>query len=380
VPALDGLRALAVFMVVAWHCWNVSGNVSDSAGGRLAAGLLPNGIYLLFLISGFVMYLPTAARGRFGNVRAYALRRVARIVPAYYLGLAILLVFWPAFVAPGTLEYPSAANILAHLTFLFQPLALIDDTTFAAGFVVNGPVWTLPVEAMFYLVLPLVALPFWRHPVWGLAVALGIAIGWRLATDQINQFPFWIAALAAGMAAAQAYVRLQHLQARERFRAVALCAQLLALAALIALAWIAGGQDLVGTREAYLASIRSIPISTLFPLVLGLLVVATAYAPRHASWLVTNPAARWAGDRSYGVYVIHALVIRYVILHFFKPDRTGGLAEFAKWFLVVGGISLVYGWASYRFVELPVRRWARRVAKGWQASPRAAAVAEAPRP
>ncbi len=367
MPSLDGLRGLAVFMVVAWHCWNVSGNASASAVGRLAAGLLPNGIYLLFLISGFVMYLPTAARGRFGSVRAYALRRVARIVPAFYLSLAVLLLFWPAFVASSTpIDYPGPAAVLAHVTFLFQPLALIDDTTFSAGFAVNGPVWTLSVEALFYLTLPLVALPFRRHPLWGLGIALGVAIVWRLALDEIDQFPFWIGPLAAGMAAAQAYVKLQERAAEERLRRLALVVQLLALAAVVGLAWVAGGQDVVGGRGAYLASIESIPISTLFPLVLGVLVVATALAPPPASWLVTNRAARWIGDRSYGVYVIHALVVRYLILHVIRPDRTGGLAEFAKWFLLVGSVSMVYGWASYRFVELPIRRRARRVARRWQ--------------
>ena len=368
-------------MVVAWHCWNLSGNISGSAVGRLAAGILPNGIYLLFLISGFVMFLPTAARGRFGSVSAYALRRVARIVPAFYLSLAILLVFWPAFVpASAPFEYPSPADVLAHVTFLFQPLALIDDVTFAAGFHANGPVWTLSVEALFYLVLPLVAMPFWRHPVWALTIALGIAIAWRLATPQINQFPFWIGALAAGMAAAEAYVRLQAVDAQERVRRLALVVQLLALAALIGLAWVAGGQDVVGGLESYLASVRSIPISTLFPLILAVFVLATALAPAPASWLVTNRVARWAGDRSYGVYVIHALVMRYVILHFIRPDRSGGFAEFAKWFLIVGGISMAYGWASYRFVELPIRRRARRVAKRWQTGAAPARVAEAPRP
>jgi peptidoglycan/LPS O-acetylase OafA/YrhL len=368
VPALDGLRGLAVFMVVAWHCWNVSGNTSPDALGRLAAGLLPNGIYLLFLISGFVMFLPTAARGRFGSVRAYALRRVARIVPAFYLSLAILLVFWPVFVdSSAPIDYPGPAAVLAHVTFLFQPLSMIDDVTFSAGFVVNGPVWTLSVEALFYLTLPLVAMRFWRHPLWGLGIALAIAIAWRLALPgEINQFPFWIGALGAGMAAAQAYVRLDRLDARERVRRLALVVQILALAAVVGLAWVAGGQDVVGGRESYLASIESVPISTLFPLVLAVLVVAIALAPPPASFLVTNRAARWVGDRSYGVYVIHALVVRFVILHLFRPDRTGGLGEFAKWFLVVGTVSMVYGWASYRFVELPIRRRARRVARRWQ--------------
>ena len=368
VPALDGLRGLAVFMVVAWHCWNLSGNASASAGGRLAAGLLPNGIYLLFLISGFVMYLPTAARGRFGSVRAYALRRVARIAPAFYLSLAILLLFWPAFVDPSMgIPYPSPAAVLAEVTFLFQPLSMIDDTTFAAGFMVNGPVWTLSVEALFYVTLPFVAMRFHRHPLWGLGLALAIAIAWRLALEgEINQFPFWIGALGAGMAAAEGYVRLRALEAQERLRRLALVVQLLALAAVVGLGWIAGGQDVVGGRESYLASIESIPISTLFPIVLGVLVLATALAPPGAQWLVTNRPARWIGDRSYGVYVIHALVLRFVILHLFRPDRTGGLGEFAKWFLIAGSVSMVYGWASYRFVELPIRRRARRVTKRWQ--------------
>jgi peptidoglycan/LPS O-acetylase OafA/YrhL len=382
VPALDGLRGLAVFMIVAWHVWNLTGNSSSDTLGRLVAGIVPHGIQLLFLISGFVMFLPTAARGRFGSVRAYALRRVARIVPAFYLSLAIVLLFWSEFVAPGEpIEYPGPLAVLAQLTFVSQPLTLIDEVTFAPGFGVNLPLWTLSVEAFFYLTLPFVAVRFRRNPIWGLLIALAISIGWRLAfPGEGNQLPYWIGALAAGMAAAQAYVRLIALQPAERVRRLALPVQLLALTALAVLGWVQGGQEVVGGRAAFEASTQSIPLSTVFPLLLGVLVVATALGPSWASWLVTNRAARWVGDRSYGVYVAHALVFRYIALHFARPDRTAGLPEFAKWFVLVGGISMVYGWASFRFVELPVRRWARRVAKGWRTSSPAPAVAEARRP
>ena len=369
-------------MIVAWHCWNLTGNTSSDALGRLFAGLVPHGIQLLFLISGFVMFLPTAARGRFGSVRAYALRRVARIVPAFYLSLAAILLFWSAFVAPPEpIEYPGPLAVLAQLTFLFQPLTLIDERTFAPGFGVDLPLWTLSVEAFFYLALPLVAVRFRRNPIWGLLIALMISIGWRLAVpSEGNHFPFWIGALAVGMAAAQAYVRLTAIQPTERVRRLALPVQLLALAALAVLGWVQGGQEVVGGRAAFTASTHSIPLSTVFPLVLGVLVVATALAPSWASWPVTNRAARWVGDRSYGVYVAHALVFRYIALHFARPDRTAGLPEFAKWFVLVGGVSMLYGWASYRFAELPVRRRARRVAKGWQSRAAATPAAEAQRP
>src|SRR5207244_2738331 len=73
IPALDGFRGVAILMVVAWHCWSFSGNESSSAVGRLMAGLVPNGIVVLFILSGFVIFLPTAARGRFGSVCAFAL-------------------------------------------------------------------------------------------------------------------------------------------------------------------------------------------------------------------------------------------------------------------------------------------------------------------
>jgi peptidoglycan/LPS O-acetylase OafA/YrhL len=383
VPALDGLRGLAVFMVVAWHCWNLTGNSSPDALGRLAAGVLPNSIQLLFLISGFVMFLPTAARGQFGSVSAYVLRRVARIVPAFYLSLAIVLLFWSEFVVPASpIEYPGALTVLAHVTFLFEPLTLIDEQTFAPGFGVDGPVWTLSVEAFFYVTLPFVAMRFRRNPLWGLLIALAIAIGWRLVVEgEINQFPGWIGAIATGMFAAQAYVRLIAIEPGDRVRRFALPVQLLALTAVAGLAWIAGGQGVVGGREAYHASLQSIPISTAFPLLLGVLVVATALAPPRASWLVTNRAARWIGDRSYGVYVFHALVFTYIAVHFARPDRTGGRLEFAKWFVLVGSVSMLCGWASYRVVELPARRWARRVVRRRQTGAAAATpVPEARRP
>jgi peptidoglycan/LPS O-acetylase OafA/YrhL len=392
VPSLDGFRAAAVIGVLLWHCWGRSGNASGEGLGRLAAGVFPSSIYVLFIISGFVMFLPTAARGRFGSVRAYALRRIARIAPAYYLSLVIVLALFPMLVAPSApLSDPSAANVLAHFGFVFQPLRIFDPVTYPAGFGVNGPVWTLSVEALFYVLLPLAALPFFRRPLVGMAVGFGIAILWRLFAfddlnrlvfDQpagapvlerpglfLNQLPFWTGALAVGMAAAWAFVRIGRSRYDVLARRIAVPIQLCALVALGVLAWVAGGEGSGGQGDTYIAAQRSIPISTAFPLMLGTFMLATAFASGVTSRPFTNRAVRWVGDRSYGVYVIHYVVMAFAVLQLGVAGQRGGLLEFAKWVAIVLPPSLLYGWASYQLVELPARHWARRVSRRWQQRP-----------
>jgi peptidoglycan/LPS O-acetylase OafA/YrhL len=377
VPSLDGFRAAAVLGVLLWHCWGRSGNSSGEGFGRLVAGVVPSSIYVMFIISGFVMFLPTAARGRFGSVRAYALRRIARIGPAYYLSLVIVLALFPMLVPPGVpLADPSAANVLAHFGFVFQPLRMFDAATYPAGFGVNGPVWTLSVEALFYVLLPLVALPFFRRPLVGLAVGFGIAILWRLLVFDdtrpglfLNQLPFWTGALAVGMAAAWIFVRISRSSYDALARRLAVPIQACALVALIAVAWVAGGQGSGGDADTYIAAQRSIAISTAFPLVLATFMLATAFAPDVTSRPFTNRAARWFGDRTYGIYVIHFVVMTFAVFELGVPAHRGGLLEFAKWVAIVLPPSLLYGWASYQLVELPARRWARRVSRRWQAQP-----------
>jgi peptidoglycan/LPS O-acetylase OafA/YrhL len=377
VPALDGFRAAAVIGVLLWHCWGRSGNASGEGIGRLAAGVFPSSIYVLFIISGFVMFLPTAARGRFGSVRAYALRRVARIAPAYYLSVVIVLAIFPLLLPPNSdIADPSVANVLAHFGFVFQPLRIIDPDSFKAGFEVNGPLWTLSVEAAFYAVLPLVALPFYRRPAVGLAVAFAIAILWRVLVYDpdlpgvyLNQLPFWTGAIAVGMASALVFVRVTRSRYERRAREIAVPLQLCSLAALAAIAWVAGGQGPDGLAETYVSSQRSIPISIAFPLALAAFMLATAFASGVTSRPFTNRVARWVGDRSYGIYVIHFVVLTFAVFELDVPAQRGGALEFAKWVAIVLPPSLLYGWASYQLVELPVRRWARRVSRRWQPRP-----------
>jgi peptidoglycan/LPS O-acetylase OafA/YrhL len=98
-------------------------------------------------------------------------------------------------------------------------------------------------------------------------------------------------------------------------------------------------------------------------------MLATAFATGVTSRPFTNRAARWFGDRTYGIYVIHYVVIAFAVFELGIPAQRGGTLEFVKWVAIVLPPSLLYGWASYQLVELPARRWARRVSRRWQPRP-----------
>src|SRR3954453_16225719 len=265
VPAFDGYRAWAILGIVLFHVFFVTGILLTSlhpAWGLFTWAILPRGIEVLFIVSGFVVYLPTVARdGEFGGRGAYAIRRGARILPAYWLALVVaLLLLAVVSDSPGV---PGIGPIVEHFTMLQTP-ALMWDQGFALGLHVIAPVWTLSPEITFYIVLPFVASFFFRRPFWGLAAAVVVVLVWhalahnadgvagvfggglsQASQDRIDlyyasQFPNWVFAFAMGMLGAWAYVRIRDrwpADLIERRAAIATLLGLVAWAPFVYLAW-----------------------------------------------------------------------------------------------------------------------------------------------
>lgn len=193
LPALDGLRGVAVLWVITFHAYILRRSVGDPWIGFAAsspyvepvmgAGYL--GVDLFFLISGFLLALPWfvhAMRGQPApSAREFYGRRVRRIVPAYYAQLVLLF----ALVVPllrgwdywRTDLYVYVYNLVAHATFLHNTTPLSSGSMGA-----NGALWTLAVEVQFYLVIPLVVPLVVRWPYRALAMSFALAIAWRFAT------------------------------------------------------------------------------------------------------------------------------------------------------------------------------------------------------
>lgn len=377
VPAADGFRAFAALSVLLYHCMYGAGLPplgSDLLRNYLVAGFV--GVDFFLVLSGFLLFLPVAAAGgRFGDLRSYALRRVTRILPAYYVALAAtvgLLLFLSRTSAYGLTRHNLALNLLLHATFLQHNVGAA--LGLPEGFGINGAVWTLSIEALFYLLLPLVAVRFFRRPVIGLGLGLAIAAAWRLAVAHstlhvaalpgvatagatrvilITQFPSFAGHFALGMMAAWLFVKMR----RSRFAGSpwTVMIQVLGLSVIILSMELSGHRDLAKTAGPLDHWTTTTPLALSF----AVLLLSTALAPRWAQWPVTNRVARRLGDISYGIYLSHLLFVELALtaLHFFPA---GNLVAFLRMVGFVASGSLLVGWASFVGVERPLMRWARR--------------------
>jgi peptidoglycan/LPS O-acetylase OafA/YrhL len=159
LPELDGLRGFAVLMVLSEHYIAES---EHGARGTLSFVLSRifslgwTGVDLFFVLSGFLIGgILLDVRKSPNYVKTFYLRRIHRILPLYYLWLALYLIVgyvgarWVTPHAPGVfaISVPIAVYILFCQNFVFGSISL-----FGTYFV--GPTWSLAVEEQFYLISP----------------------------------------------------------------------------------------------------------------------------------------------------------------------------------------------------------------------------------
>jgi len=349
--ALDGLRAIAALSVFGFHAWLYTLSDVRVAAARptLANELLAElriGLVLFFVLTGFLLYrawVRSALTGRPAAATAtYAVHRFGRIVPAY----------WLAIVGSALLLYPLAGSPGVHLppTHLL-PLYFVFAQNFSPQTLLrlNPPMWTLAVEATYYVVLPLFGWLAVRSGssrgrqllVPTLLLVFGVVFNYFLAQQAaaplgwskslLAMLPYF----AAGMLAA---VLIEARVPSARAARLLLAAGVLLVAA-----------DLFIHLEAFeiVRVIRDLPAALGFAL-----IVATA-AARPPAALEWRPLV-WVGAVSYGLYLWHVPVLLVL--------RANGLLPLTPLGATLVGlpISLLLGWASLKLVEMPAMAWSRR--------------------
>ncbi len=386
VAAFDGYRAWAIAGIVLLHVLISSGVIPRTEANwfsQLAEGTLGQLVDVLFIISGFVVFLPTAARrGELGDIRAYAIRRAARLVPAYWVMIAIIVLLTNAVAVEPRIAPPGVGSVAIHALFLHVPAALFEP--FAMGFGVDQPVWTLSLEVTFYALLPLIAGRYFRRPLLGLALAAAVTALWheaimhltaiasflgvqaspqselRTVVNALYQFPFFAFSFALGMTGAWAYVGLRRHHASSLLARRVARVQLASLMALAVCAYVVARNSAHGgpVLQAELARL-SPPLALGYSASLATLMVATTLGAARWQQPFCNRLARWLGDVSYGIYLVHLVIIAYAV-RVLSLDTGGGILAFAVLAALVAPFSVLYGYASARFVEQPIRRWAHR--------------------
>ena len=161
-PGLDLLRALAIILVVVYHAalfgFKLPGRV-DRFGWI--------GVDLFFVLSGYLIggqLLASLARDQRIKLGRFFTRRALRIVPAYFVVLAIY------FLLPAWREYPEMSQPLWKFLLSVQNIALHGGTAFSHA-------WSLAVEDQFYLALPFLLLFLYRRPRPAIIVPCLIVVG-----------------------------------------------------------------------------------------------------------------------------------------------------------------------------------------------------------
>ena len=164
IPEMDGLRFVAIGMVFVFHLNEYLGAKivdprhvglvhSDWLAGFAAVGF--RGVELFFVISGFILGLPFAARYIRGsapvNLRKYYLRRLTRLEPPYLVTVIVLFVL--AFSFQGKIAAALAPHLAASLCYSHSLI-------YGAFSPVIGVAWSLEIEVQFYLLVPVLTVLF----------------------------------------------------------------------------------------------------------------------------------------------------------------------------------------------------------------------------
>jgi peptidoglycan/LPS O-acetylase OafA/YrhL len=313
VAALDGLRGLAILLVMVCHLQILprSNAVDQYVGALLRTGWC--GVDLFFVISGFLITgILFDAKGSAHYFRSFYARRVLRIFPLYYAFLVVALLAGPALL-PAVFP-PSAVQPHEHKWFwlYLSNLWLAWSQRWLESPALTV-LWSLCIEEQFYLLWPLVVCACSRRTLIQICVATIVGslvlrpvlllAGAHSITIFIST-PTRLDGLAMGALialAARGPLGLRGLLTRSPVAAVV---SGVVLASLLVLTW---------NRPALRRYSQAFCYSG-FAVCFGALLVATLAAPRTAGlgWLFETRVLQTLGRYSYALYLVHKPVAEWL--------------------------------------------------------------------
>jgi peptidoglycan/LPS O-acetylase OafA/YrhL len=332
----DGLRGIAILLVLLYHTWLFSWYTPEFApfgyaldiAGPVRTGYL--GVEIFFVISGFVLFFPYAERAATGgpppSLAEFARRRFLKIAPSYAIALVATVFSARALLGEHTSLVASIAN---HVAFVQN---FYNDQLGGA----NSVFWSLAIEVQFYLFFPLIAWAFVRRPAIVAGAMIVTAIAYRFGVERCclqietvtRQLPAFLDLFACGMLAALALVRLRTgVPNLTRYKLAFTLLALVLVVAACAMFWSADEQSYVpGGRERWVATHRTL-------LGIGIAVFGVASSLGAAWWrrVVANPVLVFLSIVSYNLYLWHTLVLIWMWKHGVPPAATPNPHDDPHW-------------------------------------------------
>jgi peptidoglycan/LPS O-acetylase OafA/YrhL len=367
IPELDGLRFVAITMVVLFH---TSLRLHEAFGAHV--GTFPEvqnladvairqgrfGVHLFFILSGFILALPFVkqhlAHGRRVSLRRYYLRRLTRLEPPYIVALtgffflALTTDVWEPWANNSLLPRFGAGLIYSHGALLSGNNPILP------------PTWSLEVEAQFYLVVPLLALAFavrraYTRRLLLLIVAATAALSQLLMVTDAGTLPATVLSygqfFVVGFLLAEAFVlRWGSHPTQVWFWDV------LGLASWLILLW--GWPLAASNGEAWtLGQLIGLPV-------LGSLIVCSAFRGPMTRRALTNRWITTIGGMCYSIYLLHTPLLAALtkVTHSFGGPsyRT---SDVVIQFVILAPVVLVISALFFALIERPCMdpAWAGRL-------------------
>lgn len=354
--AIDGLRGIAILLVIACHLFYVNpeaGTAAQFVGHLFGAGTW--GVTIFFTLSGFLISHPFWKRKIRGSMPVappgYGLRRFWKIYPPLALSIVLLT---PVYIA-GTRDTSFIA--LAGQWLVGWPLVHSVRSD------LNPVMWSLIVEVHFYILLPILFLSVKRlsakSSLWTIFLILLIvptAFRWwnmshgvffELHPDIQLRFPTYFDAFAFGVLLAG----LENLQMiKKTWARLGDLGFLLLAASVLGLAWFE-------THPTAALAIQSEALTWVVKLASAMLLCYIANPDHPRARLLCAPWLRWCGVISYEWYLFHQPIVLWT--RFLLGPAEGNAAKFG---LIIGGSllsSLVIAALVYRYFSLPILKYGR---------------------
>ena len=355
-PALDGVRGLAILMVVL-HNFQIYDARLPGIAGRLLQVCTGGGwigVTLFFVLSGFLITgILLDMQHEPGHFRRFYLRRTLRIMPLYYTALLVAFVVLPLVGSvPATVraDQPQQLWLWIYLSNWVGPFGIAGHTF--------PHFWSLAVEEQFYLLWPL--LTWRRSPLTVLRLGLALAllaplvrVGVLLVGGTSDMAYLWtpcrMDALALGGCVAAA-LRVPGLVPR----LMAQRRRWLAAAAAVFVGCIAGFHGLSHSTFAMQTLGYSLLAICFSSLVLALACADLASDTRFGTGLWRTAPLRVLARYSYGIYIFHMplkALISARLMPFLGADVLHSTMANLAYFGVGLGGSLVLAIASYHLFE-----------------------------
>jgi peptidoglycan/LPS O-acetylase OafA/YrhL len=356
VASLTGIRAVAALLVVATHAAYTTGKYIEGYFGLVCARM-EMGVPIFFVLSGFLLFRPwvksLATGGPEPSLRRYARHRVRRIMPAYVVTVLIAYVIYH-FRTAGPNPGHTWIGLLRNLT-----LTQIYTFRYLPGFLHQGltQMWSLAVEAAFYVVLPLLAYLLlvvlcgrqWRPRLllFGLGTLMLISPVWlvvvHLTTSVPNGARLWLPTYLIWFLAGMSLTVLQAMRVR--------CYAFIALPLAVVCYFIASTPIAGDPTTSPLGLSQALYKAVFYAAISGLAVAPLALGNQgwYSRFLATRPMV-WIGEISYEIFLIHLITMEFAMVYVMRDHvYTGSMAGL---FLATMVLTIPLAWLLHRFTRV----------------------------